>query len=968
MTGLLSAGIELEPHQIEVARRVLQDPVQRYLLADEVGLGKTIEAGIIIRQFVLDDPTGHEVLVVVPPHLVDQWIAELSRRFALDSTSDRGIQVVPYDRVDTALAAGAPRMLVIDEAHQLATLVTAPIGSLDRQRFRRVCEAAAAAERLLLLSATPSLHNDAGFQAMLHLLDPTVYPLGDLEAFQARRESHQRVAELFHVFHPHESGSFLNDCLDDLTAMFPADARLRSLADQLRPLLGYGQDPTSDRRANLVQDIRCHVSEAYRLHRRLLRNRRADSRVEAILPGRAGLAVWEYDDPASGLIDDLLEEWRAIAARWAAARPNDRDRLAELLRLFWDAAADPLALALLADARRGEPDSEQVAGLVLTTAEQAALASAPLPDEEDILRRLADAAVQTENLDRADTVVDNIAGVWAKQPDTRVVLFTTFARTADEVRDALAARWRPAVVRHGQTGWEQSWADKAARILVCDRSAEEGLNLQGGRIVLVHYDLPMAPNRIEQRLGRVDRYGVGRAVRSAVPVARAAAVPRAWCDVLNATFRVFDRSIAALQYLVEDELPGLRAGLLFDGPDALTAATDRLGGLNGEVEKTLRQIQVLDELDAVETTQAQRHFADRLIECELLRETGWLEAFRAWTVDRLHFRERHGRESNGQVLRFQIQRPTPREQEWNRRRHQPSHFTLVPVGRFIERFRHVMDDVASKENFREPITRPMTFACSYARSRGIPLARVGHPFIEAMAEYVRLDDSGIAFGLWRWLPSWNGATQSADLAFRFDFLIEGRINDAWDSLPSESANTRPAVRRLADQLLPPDLLTVWVDETGEPLSDPQRLAVFAAPYLEGGSENEGRDVNLNPDLWRMIETLFPPGEWADRVREACAGADRALHRHLHASGRLAELAQQAREQAATRRSQLLSRVAFLPAGEREIEHARAADDDRLWAALVAGVERPSVRLDALGAVFASAQDPFAAQDPLTEVE
>ncbi len=509
MTGLLSAGIELEPHQIEVVRRVLQNPAQRYLLADEVGLGKTIEAGIIIRQFVLDDPTGHQILVVVPPHLVDQWVAELSRRFTLDCCTGSAVRVVSFNQVDAALATGQPRMLVIDEAHQLAALVAAPAGSTGHLRFRRVCEAAVRAERLLLLSATPSLHNEAGFQAMLHLLDPTVYPLGDLEAFRVRRDWHQRVAELFHVFHSVESGSFLNDCLDDLTAMFPADAHLRALAAQLRPLLAYGQDPTSDRRADLIQDIRCHVSEAYRLHRRLLRNRRADPRVEPILPGRHGLALWEYDDPASSPLGDLLEEWRTIAAQRAAADPAKRDELAECLRLFWDAFADPLALVALAAARRGEADHEQLAGLALTPAEVAALGSVPLFDEEDILRRLVDTALQLENLERADAVAAKIDALWVKQPDFRVVLFTTFPRTADEVRDALAARWRTGVVRHGQTGWERSWADKAARVLVCDRSAEEGLNLQGGRIALVHYDMPMSPNRIEQRLGRVDRYGVG---------------------------------------------------------------------------------------------------------------------------------------------------------------------------------------------------------------------------------------------------------------------------------------------------------------------------------------------------------------------------------------------------------------------------------------------------------------------------
>ena len=70
LTGLISAPVELHAHQIEVVNRVLTDPVQRYLLADEVGLGKTIEAGIILRQHILDNPTQHSVLIVAPESLV----------------------------------------------------------------------------------------------------------------------------------------------------------------------------------------------------------------------------------------------------------------------------------------------------------------------------------------------------------------------------------------------------------------------------------------------------------------------------------------------------------------------------------------------------------------------------------------------------------------------------------------------------------------------------------------------------------------------------------------------------------------------------------------------------------------------------------------------------------------------------------------------------------------------------------
>ena len=80
LAAALSSSIELVKHQLAVVRNVLHDPFQRYLLADEVGLGKTIEAGILIRQFALDEPTSHETLVIVPEPLRMQWEQELKQQ------------------------------------------------------------------------------------------------------------------------------------------------------------------------------------------------------------------------------------------------------------------------------------------------------------------------------------------------------------------------------------------------------------------------------------------------------------------------------------------------------------------------------------------------------------------------------------------------------------------------------------------------------------------------------------------------------------------------------------------------------------------------------------------------------------------------------------------------------------------------------------------------------------------------
>ena len=170
ISALLSSVIELEPHQISVVRRILNDPSQRYLLADEVGLGKTVEAGLIIRQAVLDDPKHHRIMVLVPKALVHQWREELTRRFGLKDFLDNSVLVTAQDESLEKIGAQLENatMLVVDEAHHVATAAS--------EQYMRLYDClkthATSIDRLLLLSATPVLRNEVGFLRMLHLLDP----------------------------------------------------------------------------------------------------------------------------------------------------------------------------------------------------------------------------------------------------------------------------------------------------------------------------------------------------------------------------------------------------------------------------------------------------------------------------------------------------------------------------------------------------------------------------------------------------------------------------------------------------------------------------------------------------------------------------------------------------------------------------------------------------------------------------
>jgi ATP-dependent helicase HepA len=168
-TGVMSAGVGIHD-QINAALRIIDDPIQRYLLADEVGMGKTIQAGFVMRQLLIDNPKGR-IGFIVPEALREQWHAELLGKFYLDdfATADGRLPfaIRGHHEVDEWYKFQGADLLVIDEAHQLARADTP-----EDEPYRQLAAVAHAVPRLLLLSATPFSRKVTSHLALLHLLDP----------------------------------------------------------------------------------------------------------------------------------------------------------------------------------------------------------------------------------------------------------------------------------------------------------------------------------------------------------------------------------------------------------------------------------------------------------------------------------------------------------------------------------------------------------------------------------------------------------------------------------------------------------------------------------------------------------------------------------------------------------------------------------------------------------------------------
>ncbi|ABS24823.1 type III restriction protein res subunit [Anaeromyxobacter sp. Fw109-5] len=262
--ALLSSRVHVLPHQVGAAGRILSDRLPRFVLADEVGLGKTVEAGLVfagMRQLGI----AERVLVVVPEHLAFQWLAELFHKFnALFSLltperiaalggAEAALARSPHaivsfealrDDPDLAdVAADIPfDLLVVDEAHHLAEdALHAAVAPLCR-----------AAYGVLLLTATPVRLDPREYFRLLSLVEPV--PSTTLDEFLARLEQHEAYAEVARTL---LAGGSEAEALGALRALAPGDE------------LFTREDPVPDRLTLLA-----HLADRYSLSARLIRNRR----------------------------------------------------------------------------------------------------------------------------------------------------------------------------------------------------------------------------------------------------------------------------------------------------------------------------------------------------------------------------------------------------------------------------------------------------------------------------------------------------------------------------------------------------------------------------------------------------------------------------------------------------------------------------------------------------------------------
>lgn len=527
--ALTAARIDLLPHQVVLTHRIATASPRRFLVADEVGLGKTIETALILRELASRGELTR-ALMVVPAGLVNNWHHELNEVFNLnfevfgsqgDVTDRKSNAFAKHDRliasVDTLkrrarikrLQEAPPWDLVVfDEAHHLSAYKSG--NKITKTENYKLAEALRDHSRdLLLLSATPHQGDHFRFWMLIQLLNPTLFS----DADEMLEERHRLNTVVFRrtkadACTPDGSPLFARRWVH--TESFTMSDDERTFYSKLREYLQDGFDlakkqGNQGRALGFVMTIFQKIAaSSFAAVRSTLRRRQLMLTIhEAILKDQA----LDID----GHVELLNQARKIIHSQMQipedAVGRGEVDRILADLKLRLIKKLDGDHLAMAASSSTSEilsADGEDLA----TTA-----VSLSLPEERMRISELL-AVFPNSRETKADKLLRGLGALWNQNPDEKVVIFATYHATVDLIGREIEAAYpgQGVVVLRGGDHGAKLAAEKRFRkpkgpkVLICTAAGREGINLQFSR-VLFNFDLPWNPMDVEQRIGRIHRYG-----------------------------------------------------------------------------------------------------------------------------------------------------------------------------------------------------------------------------------------------------------------------------------------------------------------------------------------------------------------------------------------------------------------------------------------------------------------------------
>jgi ERCC4-related helicase len=517
LSAVQPGRLRIEPYQLVPVLRAIRMTRVRLLLADGVGLGKTIQAGLVLTELIARR-IAHRILIVSPSGpLLDQWEMEMSHRFglrfqiidrqALDEVRrSTELGAIPFDHISLGLASidflkqekvlqelerSSYDVVVIDEAHHCME-----VGGDDRDASlrRKLAEVLARrSDALILATATPHDGNDRSFASVCELLDPSLVDgRGVLRGDRYRQHVVRRLKK--HI-------------LDE-------NGQLRFKERDVEPCPVRARAGEHDRFIELHQKLLAIIAPELR---KALRSRRYSDVLSFISLLKRSVSTVAA---CKVTLEAVRDRFRAIQSETAETQESRKQRLRTLRDL--NRTLERFGTVSV------EQESEQQTLEVEDLAQQLFALEREVGSEARHIRRYASMADALDDLisiaesatgqdPKLSTVVAQVQAIRATEPRANVLIYTEYTDSQAALVAALRTAGVGAVItmcgeddEKARTTATDRFRTEDNLILVSTDAAAEGLNLHQRCHHLLHLELPFNPNRLEQRNGRIDRFGQDR--------------------------------------------------------------------------------------------------------------------------------------------------------------------------------------------------------------------------------------------------------------------------------------------------------------------------------------------------------------------------------------------------------------------------------------------------------------------------
>lgn len=594
---LAGCKIYLMPHQLKTIMRCLQSNNYRFMLADEVGMGKTIEAASILKVYLLHN-SKKRILIAVPKALVAQWKTELFIKFEILTglnVNENYIELIAEDEIKYFVSEKWD-FVIADEAHKLLENPTL---------YRYVHGLSKSTKNILLLSATPVQQKKEAYLSLLQLILPEKYDSLSIEAFEelvSKQKSITKSAYLVlqdyddyvenidDLIESKENPLDDEDCQDLFDDIISGLNKLKKvIEDQIYEEIISGIIFESDDFGkSKIQEALLYICENYQLEKNIIRNRR---RYMSDLASRTVVEIDYALDPELNTFEyatyDAIVDW--IVNQNLSSEEFER-RYIPILTAFFSSSW----------AFQKELIKQKSAGMKIDEIVESN-AKEWLDAEEKMLADLDNVLAEPYNY--SSRILNVIDYLDQEIVDEKVVLFTNYAETFEKYEFVLKSYFGEEKLAIFNKRMQEDELelniykfqnDSKCTILLSDETGGEGRNLQSADYI-VHIDLPWDANAIEQRIGRLDRLGrdMNKDVCSVVVYARNTLeeeLYKFWSQGLN----IFNQSLSGLEIIMQDINNSIIKAVTSDFRYGISNAIAEIIESSQKMEKEVREEQHFD--------------------------------------------------------------------------------------------------------------------------------------------------------------------------------------------------------------------------------------------------------------------------------------------------------------------------------------------------------------------------------------